>query len=89
MQARVYAEDPNHGFRPTPGDVAHAEFPDRVPGGAGVRVDTWLRSGASVSPYFDPMLAKVICHGPTRDRALDALSAALRDSAHLRYRDQP
>ena len=81
VQARVYAEDPNHGFRPTPGDVAHAEFPDRVPGGAGVRVDTWLRSGASVSPYFDPMLAKVICHAPTRDCALGALSAALRDSA--------
>ncbi len=77
VQARVYAEDPNHGFRPTPGDVARAEFPDRE----GLRVDTWLRSGASVSPYFDPMLAKVICHALTRADALDGLSAALRDSS--------
>ena len=58
VEARVYAEDPNHAFRPTPGDVSHAAFPSRE----GLRVDTWLRSGASVSPYFDPMLAKVICH---------------------------
>ena len=77
VQARVYAEDPNHAFRPTPGDVSHAVFPSRE----GLRVDTWLRSGASVSPYFDPMLAKVIGHGQTREHALDALSAALRDSS--------
>ena len=77
VQARVYAEDPNHEFRPTPGDVAHAAFPER----RGLRVDTWLRSGASVSPYFDPMLAKLICHARTREEALDALSAALRDSS--------
>ena len=77
VQARVYAEDPNHGFRPTPGDVSHAEFPLRE----GLRVDTWLRSGTSVSSYFDPMLAKVIYHGETREDALDALSAALRDSS--------
>ena len=85
VQARVYAEDPNHEFRPTPGDVAHVAFPERVPervpGRAGLRVDTWLRSGASVSPYFDPMLAKLICHARTREDALDALSAALRDSS--------
>ena len=77
VQARVYAEDPNHGFRPTPGDVAHAVFPDR----AGLRVDTWLRSGASVSPYFDPMLAMLIYHARTRTDALEALSEALCDSA--------
>ena len=77
VQARVYAEDPNHGFRPTPGDVSHAEFPARK----GLRVDTWLRSGVSVSPYFDPMLAKLICHSRTREEALDALSTALRDSS--------
>ena len=77
VQARVYAEDPNHAFRPTPGDVSRAVFPARE----GLRVDTWLRSGASVSPYFDPMLAKLICHGQTREDALDALSAALRDSS--------
>ena len=77
VQARVYAEDPNHAFRPTPGDVSHAVFPARE----SLRVDTWLRSGTSVSPYFDPMLAKVICHGQTREDSLDALSAALRDSS--------
>ncbi len=76
-QARVYAEDPNHAFRPTPGDVSHAVFPS----GEGLRVDTWLRSGASVSPYFDPMLAKVICHGQAREEALDALSRALCESS--------
>ena len=85
VQARVYAEDPNHEFRPTPGDVALAEFPERVPGRvperAGLRVDTWLRSGARVSPYFDPLLAKLICHARTREDALDALSAALRASS--------
>ena len=77
VQARVYAEDPNHAFRPTPGDVSHAVFPSRE----GLRVDTWLRSGASVSPYFDPMLAKIICHGQTREEALDALSRALCESS--------
>ena len=72
IEARVYAEDPNHGGRPSPGLVTAAIWPrDRI------RVDTWIEAGQEVSPHYDPMLAKVIAHGTSRDEALGALDAAL------------
>ena len=76
IQARVYAEDPANGFRPTPGHVAEVEFPQ----GEGLRVDTWLRPGVTVSAFFDPMLAKVITCRPDRDGARKALVCALSGS---------
>jgi acetyl-CoA/propionyl-CoA carboxylase biotin carboxyl carrier protein len=79
VEARVYAEDPAHGFLPTGGRVlAVAE-----PHGAHVRVDSALRPGIVVGSSYDPMLAKVIAWAPTREAALRALSTALGDTAVL------
>src|SRR6201999_1230592 len=66
IEARVYAEDPAHGFLPTGGDVlALTES-----GAAGVRVDSGLSAGMVVGSDYDPMLAKVIAYGPDRAAAL-------------------
>ena len=76
MQARLCAEDPNHDFRPTPGELSVVDLPR----GAGLRVDTWLRSGTEVSPLYDSLLAKVMAHAPTREEARERLRAALEAS---------
>ncbi|HEY6761825.1 MAG TPA: biotin carboxylase N-terminal domain-containing protein [Baekduia sp.] len=73
VEARLYAEDPANGFLPATGRVAvYAE-----PTGAGVRVDSGVRAGSEVGTSYDPMLAKVIAHGPDRATALDRLDRAL------------
>ncbi|WP_367135523.1 biotin carboxylase N-terminal domain-containing protein [Saccharothrix sp. HUAS TT1] len=71
VEARVYAEDPARGFLPTGGRVLLLHEPDDV------RVDSALRVGLTVGSDYDPMLAKVIAHGATRDEALRRLHAAL------------
>ena len=73
IQARLCAEDPNHDFRPTPGQLSVVRFPDV----ANVRVDTWLRDGTEVPPLYDSLLAKVMVHGATREQARRRLLAAL------------
>jgi acetyl-CoA carboxylase, biotin carboxylase subunit len=73
VEVRLNAEDPLRDFRPSPGTVTRAVFP----AGAGVRVDTHLRAGATVPPYYDSLLAKVIAHGSDRDSALRTLRGAL------------
>jgi acetyl-CoA/propionyl-CoA carboxylase biotin carboxyl carrier protein len=79
VEARVYAEDPAHGFLPTGGEVlALAE-----PHGHGVRVDSGLAGGTVVGSDYDPMLAKVIAHGDDRPSALRTLDRALADTAVL------
>lgn len=79
IEARVYAEDPAHGFLPTGGHVLLAEEPV----GPGVRVDSGLFAGTTVGSDYDPMLAKVIAHGPDRDAALRGLDRALNHTAVL------
>ena len=76
VEARVYAEDPSHGGRPSPGLVTAVTWPGRA---ADVRVDAWIEAGLEVSPSYDPMLAKVIAAGGDREQALDRLGAALED----------
>ncbi|MGW2959663.1 5-oxoprolinase/urea amidolyase family protein [Streptomyces sp. NPDC001220] len=71
VEARVYAEDPSRDHRPGAGLLTRVEFPE------GVRVDGWVETGTEVTTSYDPMLAKVIAHGPDRDRALRALDEAL------------
>ncbi len=71
FEARLYAEDPARGFLPAIGRLTHLEFP------AGLRVDSGVRAGDEISPWYDPMIAKVISHGPTRDTALAALARGL------------
>jgi 3-methylcrotonyl-CoA carboxylase alpha subunit len=73
LEARLYAEDPNHGFLPSTGRIVRLTLPK----GEGVRVDSGVVEGDEVSPYYDPMLAKIIVHGPDRAAALDRLTAAL------------
>ncbi|GAA4264505.1 urea carboxylase [Frondihabitans peucedani] len=78
VEARVYAEDPAKQSLPSSGLVTRAVFPGQ--GGDaldGVRVDGWIETGLTVSPFYDPMLAKVIASAPTRDGALDLLGEAL------------
>jgi 3-methylcrotonyl-CoA carboxylase alpha subunit len=72
FEARLYAEDVPKGFLPATGTLTHLRFPD------GVRADSGARGGDTISPFYDPMIAKVIVHGPTRDLALAKLSAALK-----------
>ena len=74
VEARVYAEDPARDSLPSSGLVTRAAFPTSMPG---VRVDGYVETGLEVSPYYDPMLAKVIATGETRDEALDLLGEAL------------
>jgi 3-methylcrotonyl-CoA carboxylase alpha subunit len=76
VEARLYAEDPERGFLPSTGRLAALEFPS----GEGIRVDTGVEAGSAVSPYYDPMIAKIIAHGADRTQALDRLAAALGDT---------
>ena len=79
VECRVYAEDPANQFLPSIGKVTYY----RRPSGPGVRVDDGIASGAQVSPYYDPMLAKVITWGHNRDEALGKMARALRDTILL------
>ncbi|MGP9602367.1 acetyl/propionyl/methylcrotonyl-CoA carboxylase subunit alpha [Brachybacterium sp. AOP42-E1-35] len=76
IEARIYAEDPAAGFLPTGGTILALALPDSV------RVDHALTVGATISSSYDPMLAKVITHAPTRDGALATLDRALAET-HL------
>jgi acetyl-CoA/propionyl-CoA carboxylase biotin carboxyl carrier protein len=80
IEARLYAEDPAHGFLPATGRVVRLRWP------AGVRVDTGIREGDFVSDRYDPMLAKLIAHGPTRREALARLREALDETLVLGVR---
>ncbi len=72
IQARVYAEDPKNFF-PSPGRLKVF----RPPHGPGIRVETGFAEGREVTPHYDPMIAKVIAHAETRERAIDVLAEAL------------
>ncbi|HMQ41542.1 MAG TPA: acetyl/propionyl/methylcrotonyl-CoA carboxylase subunit alpha [Paracoccus sp. (in: a-proteobacteria)] len=74
FEARLYAEDVPAGFLPATGRLAHLEFPDQA------RIETGVRPGDTISPWYDPMIAKVVTWGPTRAIALRALEAALVDT---------
>ena len=76
IECRINAEDPEHGFRPTPGHVTELHFP----GGFGVRVDSALYSGYTVPPYYDSMLAKLIVHSETREDAVRKMQSALGET---------
>ncbi|WP_028217033.1 urea carboxylase [Paraburkholderia oxyphila] len=71
IQVRVYAEDPNKQFQPSSGQLTHVAFAPRV------RVDTWVEAGTEVSAFYDPLLAKIIATGATREAALVQLREAL------------
>ncbi len=73
IECRINAEDPDAGFKPSPGTIAFW-FP---PGGAGVRVDTHAYAGYTIPRHYDSMLGKLIVHRPTREEAIVATKRAL------------
>ncbi len=74
FESRIYAEDANNGFLPVTGQLTHLQFPTDV------RVDTGVRQGDSISPFYDPMIAKLVVHADSRDAALRKMQQALRDT---------
>ncbi len=87
IEARIYAEDPANNFQPTPGKLTLVKFPASQI----ARVETWIESGATITSFYDPMIAKIIVHGTSRADALEKMSAALNATAidgtetNLRY----
>ncbi len=79
VECRVYAEDPARGFLPSIGEIAYYRRPD----GPGVRVDDGIAAGTVVSPYYDPMLLKVITWGADRREAIRKMVRALGDTVIL------
>jgi 3-methylcrotonyl-CoA carboxylase alpha subunit len=78
IEARLYAEDPVTGFLPATGTLTHLAFPSHAAFGPGpLRVDAGVREGDTITPHYDPMIAKLIVHAPDRDAALAGLHAAL------------
>ena len=75
IECRVNAEDPAAGFRPCPGKVEFLHFP----GGAGVRVDSALYNGCTLSPYYDSLAAKLMVHAPTRLEAIRKMRRCLEE----------
>ena len=74
IETRIYAEDPASGFLPQAGALTLWCPPE----GDGVRVDAGVATGDTISPYYDPLIAKIVAHGATRDEALRRLDAALQ-----------
>ena len=72
MEARLYAENPSVGFLPSIGPLTHLKLPH------GIRVDSGVEQGDAVTPYYDPMIAKLIVHASTREEACAGLAAACR-----------
>jgi 3-methylcrotonyl-CoA carboxylase alpha subunit len=71
MEARLYAEDPAHEFLPSTGRLDHFVLGGRI------RVDTGVEEGDRISPYYDPMIAKLIATGRDREEAIDRLVDSL------------
>nr|WP_026373831.1 biotin carboxylase N-terminal domain-containing protein [Agrococcus lahaulensis] len=79
IEARIYAEDPAAGFLPTGGQILDLRWAD----GTGVRVDAGVDPGGEIGSSYDPMIAKVIAHGATREEAIDRLDRALAETTVL------
>ena len=73
IECRVYAEDPSKGFLPSPGTVQKLE----LPAGEGIRIESGVEAGSTVSVHYDPLLLKLIAHGATRAQAIERLADAL------------
>lgn len=75
FEARIYAEDPSRGFLPATGTLSHLRFPD-----GDVRIDAGVREGDSITPHYDPLIAKLTVHAPHRPAALARLTRALEQT---------
>ena len=74
LEARIYAEDPDNGFLPSTGSLSHLRFPAET---SGVRVDTGVRQGDSISVHYDPLIAKLIVQGDNRNSCLHRMLRAM------------
>lgn len=74
IQARIYAEDAGKNFQPSSGTLHQVSFPNNL------RCDTWIETGTEVTPYYDPLLAKLIVQAPNRAAAIAELTTALKNS---------
>ncbi len=74
IQVRIYAEDPLKNFQPSSGVLSEVIFPENV------RCETWIERGSVISPYYDPMIAKLIVHASTRKEAIEAMKKALAET---------
>jgi len=75
IECRINAEDPENGFRPCPGTIEQL----RIPGGLGVRFDSHVYTGYTISPAYDSLIGKLIVHAPTRDEAIDRMLRCLEE----------
>jgi acetyl-CoA carboxylase biotin carboxylase subunit len=95
MECRINAEDPANDFRPCPGKITTCHFP----GGRGVRVDSHVYTGYTIPPYYDSMIAKLVCTATTRERVIIRMKRALEEFViegikstipfHLKLMDDP
>ncbi len=76
IEARIYAEDPDQDFLPASGRLQYLRTPAESPE---LRIDSGVREGSEISPHYDPMIAKLICSGETREDARRRMAAALRE----------
>ena len=74
MEARLYAEDPRTGFLPSTGVLQALHLDDQV-----ARIETGVSEGSEISPYYDPMIAKIVCRGSSREEARDKLAFSCDD----------
>jgi acetyl-CoA carboxylase biotin carboxylase subunit len=75
IECRINAENPENNFIPSPGKIEELN----LPGGPGIRIDTHIYPGYTISPYYDSMVAKVIAYGPTRSDAISIMHRALQE----------
>ena len=78
IEARIYAENPSNGFLPATGKIVHMR-PKALESMEGIRADYGIRSGDTISTFYDPMIAKLIAYDTTRDKAVKKLELALRE----------
>ena len=75
IECRINAENPLYNFRPSPGKITALH----MPGGPGIRIDSAVYQGFTISPYYDSMIAKLIAYAPTRDEAIRKMKWALAE----------
>jgi 3-methylcrotonyl-CoA carboxylase alpha subunit len=84
IEARLYAEDPSKGFLPSVGRLEHFQLPEPWPENAALdriaRIDTGVEEGDAISPFYDPMIAKIVAWGETRDLAIEHLAGFLDET---------
>ena len=76
LECRIYAEDPQNNFHPAPGNILSVQWPKKNI----ARTDTWFHEAVEILPDFDPMLAKIITHAPTRSYAIEKMKIALQST---------